>query len=80
MAGQSSSNCTQTSQLSSQDLVLSFAAVNRNSGMRYREMPIQIQTVDVMAGSGGAAAAAGQALLIHHQELGKQAGTTTLAI
>jgi hypothetical protein len=38
----------------------------------YREMPIQIRAVDVMAGGG---AGAGPALSIRHQEPGTQAGT-----
>ena len=45
--------------------------------MGYREMPIQIRAVDVMAGGGGRA---GPAPSIHHQAPGKQAGTTTLGI
>ncbi len=78
--------CTQTCQLSSQGLFLSRAAVNqyishakacRNAGMGYREMPIQVRAVDVMAGGGGAA---GPALLIRHQEPGNLAGNATYFI
>ena len=57
-------HCTQTGHLSSHGLFLSRAAVNRHighakacrsAGLGYREMPIQIRAVDVMAGGGGGA-------------------------
>ena len=43
----------------------------------YREMPIQIRAVDVMAGGGGGA---GLAPSIRHQEPGTQAGICTIMI
>ena len=78
----------QTGQLSSQGLFLSLAAVNRhishakacrNAGMGpgYREMPIQVRTVDVMAGGGGAA---GPAQSIRHQEPGNLAENATCTL
>ncbi len=42
--------------------------------MGYREMPIQVLAVDVMAGG---EAAAGPAQAIRHQQPGKLAGATT---
>jgi hypothetical protein len=78
-------HCTQTGHLSSRGLFLSRAAVNRHiahakpcrqAAMGYREMPIQIRAVDVMAGGGGGA---GPAPSIRHQEPGtKHAGTQIL--
>ncbi len=43
----------------------------------YREIPIQILAVDVMAGGGGGA---GPALSIQHQASGTQAGLRTMLI
>ena len=77
-------HCTQTGHLSSHGLFLSRAAVNRHighakacrsAGLGYREMPIQIRAVDVMAGGGGGA---GPALSIQHQASGTQAGLCTI--
>ena len=74
-------HCTQTGLLSSRGLFLSRSAVNRhiahakpcrNAGMGYREMPIQIRAVDVLAGGGGGA---GPAPSIRHQEPGTDTGT-----
>ena len=71
-------HCTQTGHLSSHGLFLSRAAVNRHighakacrsAGLGYREMPIQIRAVDVMAGGGGGA---GPAPAIRHQAPGTQ--------
>ncbi len=79
-------HCTQTGQLSSQGLFLSRAAVNqhishakacRNAGMGYREMPIQVRAVEVMAGGGGSA---GQAQLIRHQEPGSAAENASCSV
>ncbi len=79
-------HCTQTGHLSSHGLFLSRAAVNRHighakacrsAGMGYREIPIQIRAVDVMAGGGGGA---GPAMSIRHQEPGTQAGICKVLI
>ncbi len=54
-------NCTQTCHLSTQGLFLSHAAFHlhisyvkacRNAGMGYRELPIQVWAVDVIAEAG----------------------------
>ena len=72
--------------LSSQGLFLSRAAVNRhishakaccNAGMGYREMPIQVRAVDVMAGGGGAAEPAPS---IRHQEPGNSAENASYSL
>ena len=79
-------HCTKTGHLLSHGLFLSRAAVNRHighakacrsAGMGYREMPIQIRAVDVMAGGGGGA---GPAPSIRHQAPGTQAGLCTMLI
>ncbi len=79
-------HCTETGQLSSQGLFLSRAAVNRhishakacrNAGMGYREMPIQVRAVDVMAGGGGAA---GPAPSIRHQVPGNSAENASCSL
>ncbi len=79
-------HCTQTGHLFSHSLFLSRAAVNRHighakacrsAGMGYREMPIRIRAVDVMARGGGGA---GPAPSIRHQAPGTQAGLRTMLI
>jgi hypothetical protein len=47
------------------------------TGAGYREIPIQIRAVDIMAGGGGGA---GPAPSIRHQEPGTQAGICTILI
>ncbi len=78
----------QTSHLSSQGLFLSRATVNlhishtkayRNEGMGYREMPMQVQAVDVKAGGGGAAGPA-PSICRRHQKPDNLAGNATCSV